>query len=107
MFGGEFMRFYLISDNVDTSVGLRLAGIEGEIVQDQNGVKAALDKAMNDKEIGIVLITTKLYKLCPEYISDIKSRISVPIITEIPDRHGSSGTSLLADAVRDAVGIKI
>ncbi|HEX3027523.1 MAG TPA: ATP synthase subunit F, partial [Clostridia bacterium] len=26
------MRFYLISDNVDTQVGLRLAGIEGVVV---------------------------------------------------------------------------
>ncbi|HAN21259.1 MAG: ATP synthase subunit F [Clostridiales bacterium GWF2_36_10] len=101
------MRFYLISDNVDTSVGLRLAGIEGEIVQNESGVKSALNKAINDKEIGIILITTKLCKLCPEYISELKEQFSVPIITEIPDRHGSSERSLLADAVRDAVGIKI
>lgn len=101
------MRFFLISDNVDTAVGLRLAGIDGEIVHDVDGVKTALDKALKDNEIGIILITQKLYKLCPDYLADIKSRISVPLITEIPDRHGSSGTSSFADAVRDAVGIKI
>jgi len=101
------MRFYLISDNIDTAVGLRLAGIGGEIVQKEEEVKVALDKALNNNEIGIILITQKLYNLCPEYISDIKGRISVPIITEIPDRHGSSGSSSLAKAVRDAVGISI
>ena len=26
------MRFYCISDNVDTQIGLRLVGIEGEVV---------------------------------------------------------------------------
>ena len=26
------MKFYLISDNVDTEMGLRLVGIEGEVV---------------------------------------------------------------------------
>ena len=28
------MRFYLISDNVDTQVGMRLAGIEGVVVHE-------------------------------------------------------------------------
>lgn len=101
------MRFYLISDNNDTAVGLRLAGISGEVVQTEEEVKNALDKALRDEGIGIILITQKLYNLCPRYISDIKERVSVPIITEIPDRHGSSGSSALAEAVREAVGIKI
>ena len=26
------MKFYLLSDNVDTQIGLRLVGIEGEVV---------------------------------------------------------------------------
>jgi V/A-type H+-transporting ATPase subunit F len=101
------MRFYLISDNKDTAIGLRLAGIEGEIVVDSEGVKTALDKALRAGDIGIILITQKLYKLCPDYISDVKANFSVPLITEIPDRHGMSGTSAFADAVREAVGIKI
>lgn len=101
------MRFYLISDNSDTAVGLRLAGIEGEIVNDCEGVRAALDKAIKDSGIGIILITHKLYNLCPEYITDLKANISVPLITEIPDRHGMSGNSAFADAVREAIGIKI
>lgn len=101
------MRFYLISDNHDTAVGLRLAGIEGEIVNDCEGVKTALDKALEAGDIGIILITEKLYKLCSDYIADIKATVTVPLITEIPDRHGRSGTSAFADAVREAIGIKI
>lgn len=101
------MRFFLISDNTDTAVGLRLAGIEGVVVQDAEDVRNSLKKALSDKDIGIILITHKLYKLCPEYITEIKSLHSVPIITEIPDRHGSDGSSALADAVREAVGIDI
>ncbi len=101
------MRFYLISDNVDTAVGLRLAGISGEVVHDEDGVKAELDKALGDKEIGIVLITQKLYKLCPDYILELKRKNSVPLIVEIPDRHGSEGPGLFADIIREAVGIKL
>ena len=28
------MKFYLISDNVDTQLGMRLAGIEGKVVHE-------------------------------------------------------------------------
>ena len=101
------MRMFLISDNVDTAVGLRLAGIEGVVVQNEDGVKAAFEKALSDGGIGIILITRKLYTLCPDYILAIKKRTSVPLITEIPDRHGSSGSGSFADAVREAIGIKI
>lgn len=101
------MRFYLISDNVDTAVGMRLAGIESEIVHDSEGVKSALDRAIKVGDIGIILITEKLYKLCPEYITDIKANVAVPLITEIPDRHGRVGSSAFADAIREALGIKI
>ncbi len=34
------MRFYLISDNVDTQMGMRLAGIEGVVVHEVAEVKA-------------------------------------------------------------------
>ena len=36
------MRYYLISDNHDTLTGMRLAGIEGTLVRDREGVEAAL-----------------------------------------------------------------
>ena len=36
------MRFYLISDNIDTMVGMRLAGIEGIVVHEEEEVQKAL-----------------------------------------------------------------
>ena len=41
------MRFYLISDNVDTAMGMRLAGIEGVVVHEDSEVRDALTKAMD------------------------------------------------------------
>ena len=40
------MRFYLISDNIDTATGLRLAGIEGTVVHEDWEVERALRSAM-------------------------------------------------------------
>ena len=62
------MRFQLISDNIDTLVGLRLAGIEGVVVHEEAEVRHALKEAKENQEIGIVLITEGLMKLCPEVI---------------------------------------
>ena len=50
------MRFYLISDNMDTLTGMRLAGIEGEVVHDPESVEKALNTAMAAEDIGLSLI---------------------------------------------------
>lgn len=102
------MRFYLISDNNDTLVGMRLAGIEGIVVHEKEEVRAALLKAMEDREIGIVLITEKLVGLCPDLVYDLKLNQNRPLIVEIPDRHGSGrGKDSITRYVREAIGVKI
>lgn len=40
------MRFYLISDNADTLVGMRLAGIDGELVHDAQSVEDAVNRCL-------------------------------------------------------------
>ncbi len=53
------MKMYLISDNIDTCTGMRLAGVEGTVVQGKEELKAALERVMADKEIAIVVLTEK------------------------------------------------
>ena len=53
------MKMYLISDNIDTWTGMRLAGVEGAVVHEKEELKAELDKVLADKTIGIVLLTEK------------------------------------------------
>ena len=102
------MRFYLISDNVDTLVGMRLAGIEGDVVHESKEVSDALENALNDKEIGIVLITEKLVSLAPDVVYDLKLNRKRPLIVEIPDRHGSGrAKDSITRYVREAIGVKI
>lgn len=102
------MRFALISDNHDTLLGMRLAGIEGVIVHDREGVKKALEYATADEQVGAVLITEKLVSLAEEEIDDFKLRRPKPLVIEIPDRHGSgrAGDSITR-YIRGAIGIKI
>jgi V/A-type H+/Na+-transporting ATPase subunit F len=102
------MRFYLISDNIDTLVGMRLAGIEGTVVHESDEVRSSLKAAMNDPKIGIVLITEKLVKQCPDLVYELKLNCKRPLIVEIPDRHGSGrANDSITRYVREAIGVKI
>ncbi|MFA5466648.1 MAG: V-type ATP synthase subunit F [Candidatus Izemoplasmatales bacterium] len=102
------MRFFLLSDNIDTLVGMRLVGIEGVVIHERQEVLNELEKAMQKPENCIILITTKLVELCPRVISELKLRHPKPLIVEIPDRHGTSTTGETIDNyVSEAIGIKI
>ena len=76
------MKFFLISDNIDTQMGLRLAGIEGVVVHERHEMLETLEKVMHDDEVAIVLLTTKLIELCPDVISEIKLKQKKPLIVE-------------------------
>ncbi|AGN24267.1 V-type ATP synthase subunit F [Erysipelothrix rhusiopathiae] len=91
------MKMYLISDNIDTQMGLRLAGIEGVVVHEKEELKQELDKAIHNQEIGIVLLTTKIFDLDREYIQDLKLNVPSPLIVEISDRHKSHEVQSMID----------
>jgi V/A-type H+-transporting ATPase subunit F len=102
------MRFYLISDNVDTQVGMRLAGIEGIVVHEAAEVQKALNEAMEMDGVAVILITETLLTLCSDMVYDLKLNRKRPLIVEIPDRHGNGRTKdSITRYVREAIGVKI
>ena len=102
------MKFFLISDNIDTLMGMRLGGIEGVVVHEKHEVRDALNKALQDSENAVILITQKLIEESSDLVYDLKLNRKYPLIVEIPDRHGSSHISTsIAQYVREAIGIRI
>ena len=102
------MRFHVISDNVDTQVGMRLAGIDGVVVHEPAEVRKALTEAMEMKDVAVILMTERLISLCPELVYDLKLNRKRPLIVEIPDRHGNGRTKdSITRYVREAIGVKI
>ncbi|MCH5196088.1 MAG: V-type ATP synthase subunit F [Oscillospiraceae bacterium] len=102
------MKFFLISDNIDTKMGMRIAGIEGVVAHTAEDVSAALSDAVNDEEIAVVLMTQICSELCKNKVYDIKLNRRRPLIVEIPDRHGSSGVSeSISRYVEESIGIKL
>lgn len=102
------MKFYVLSDNNDTAIGMRLAGIEGEVLRSEGEVLDALRRVMADPEIGIVLMTEKLVNSCPAQIYRYKLTQKRPLIVEIPDRHGAGDVSAMIERyVGEAIGMKL
>ncbi len=102
------MRFYLISDNTDTLLGMRLAGVEGTVTHDSDELKKVLMKAMENEDTALILITEKLVRNNKRFVYDLKLNRRQPLILEIPDRHGSSDiTENISDYIETAIGLKL
>lgn len=102
------MKMFLICNNMDTKTGMRLAGIEGVLVHERHEVRDALEAAMKDKDIGMILINESLVDLVQSEVYNIKLNYQTPLIVEIPDRHGSRRPGdTITRHVREAIGLKI
>ncbi|MDL2288745.1 V-type ATP synthase subunit F [Oscillospiraceae bacterium OttesenSCG-928-F05] len=102
------MRYFIITDSHDTQMGMRLSGIEGVLVSGKNEVQAAIEKALDDPTIGVLLITERCAALCPALVGELKLTLQTPLLVEIPDRHGTTrGADSITRHIRESIGIKI
>lgn len=102
------MKMFLISDNVDTLTGMRLAGVEGCIVHERAELRKALEDAIANKENGIILLTEKFGREFPDIIDDVRLNRCLPLLIEIPDRHGTGRKpDFITSYVSEAIGIKL
>ena len=102
------MKMFLISDNIDTQTGMRLAGVEGVVVHEKEELRKALENTLANKEIGIILLTEKFGREFPDIINDVKMNHKLPLIIEIPDRHGTGRKpDFITSYVNEAIGLKL
>ena len=102
------MKFYLISDNIDTQIGLRLVGVKGVTVHTRDEVLETLKSIKDKSDIGILLVTEKIAALIPKELNKMRLSKKPPLITVIPDRHGSTRPKdFITRNVEEAIGVKI
>lgn len=102
------MKMFLISDNIDTYTGMRLAGVEGVVVHEREELRRALEQAVENKGNGIILLTEKFGKEFPDIIDDIRLNHRLPLLIEIPDRHGTGrAPDFITSYVNEAIGLKL
>ena len=99
---------YLISDNVDTYTGMRLAGVDGVVVHEREELYQALQDALQDTTVGIVLLTEKLGREFPDMIDQFRLERKMPLLVEIPDRHGTGRSKdFITSYITEAIGLKL
>ena len=70
-------------------------------------LRAALEKLPELRET-IVILTEKFGREYPELIDEVRLSRSLPLLIEIPDRHGTRREeNFITSYVNEAVGLKI
>ena len=99
---------YLISDNIDTWTGTKLAGVDGAVVHEKEELKQELDKVLADRDIGIVLLTEKFGRDFPDLVNEVRLNHRQPLFVEIPARHGTGRKpDFITSYVNEAIGLKL
>ena len=99
---------YLISDNTDTLVGMRLAGITGVVLKTREEALEEFNDCLNNKEIGILILTENIFNLISEEVMAVKLKNIFPLIVEIPDRTGLKRyPNFITNYINESIGINI
>ena len=99
---------YLISDNTDTLVGMRLAGITGVVLKTREEALEEFNDCLNNKEIGILILTENIFNLISEEVMEVKLKNTFPLIVEIPDRRGlKRDPNFITNYINESIGINI
>lgn len=102
------MKSFVISDNKDTLVAMRLAGISGIILHEKEEVLDTIRDIMKDKEVGILILTEEIFEIVHEEVMQIKLKRKFPLIVEIPDRFGQKREeNYITRYINESVGIKL
>lgn len=100
------MKSYIISENRDSMLGLKLAGISGFYSLDPTEIEKAFKKAFKDPEIGIIYLTEKAFYMVEEQVTEAKKNSMLPLITVIPDRHGyHNQKGIISHYIEESLGL--
>jgi len=101
------MKYYVIGDE-DAVLGFGMVGVRGEIAGNAKEAEDAFKKALNDKDIGIIIITERIAELIRPLVDRFLFTEKFPLIVEIPDRKGFiAGKAGIREMVNEAIGIKL
>jgi len=101
------LKYFVIGDQ-DTVLGFGLVGVDGTTVSSATEARAAFDRALEDSEIGIVVITEATASLIRPVVDRYVFTEDFPLIVEIPDRRGPDPNRPdMRSLVNQAIGINL
>ncbi len=73
-----------------------------------DGGGTAIQSAIEDPEVGILVLTEKVAETVPDLVQSLRERGELPLVVEVPDRHGMHrAADFLTAYVRDAIGVNL
>lgn len=75
------MKIYCITDVAELEVGLKLAGCDGVTLSKQNEIEDKIDEVLDNKEIGILVVTKNIYEQAKEKVDYVRKNKKLPLIT--------------------------
>ncbi|MBN2795155.1 MAG: V-type ATP synthase subunit F [Clostridia bacterium] len=101
------MESYLISDNHDTLVGLKMAGISGEILTEPHAIIEKMEALLEDPNIGMIIVTTQVKKLVESALLEMKMKQNTTLIVEVPGPNDTIPKDFITKYIRESIGLKL
>jgi V/A-type H+/Na+-transporting ATPase subunit F len=100
------MRYFVIGDE-DTVLGFSLVGTQGMVATNVAEAQNALDKALEHKDYGIIIITENVADMIRAQVDRYLFSETFPLIVEIPNRFSEGGSKDLKKMVNEAIGVSL
>lgn len=101
------MKYAIIGDE-DAIIGFGILGVSGKIASNEDEARVAFDSILEDKEIGIIIITERVADMIRPIVNKYLLTIGFPLVVEVPDRNGPKpDRANIKEMVNNAIGIKL
>jgi V/A-type H+-transporting ATPase subunit F len=101
------MRYFVVGDE-DTVLGFGMVGVDGAAVASARDAENALNAAIGDARVGIVIITERIADLVRATVDKYVFTRQFPLIVEIPDRKGCvANRPGVREMIHAAIGIRL
>ncbi len=100
------MKYFVIGDE-DTVLGFSLVGVFGMQATTSEQAMQAWDKALEDPENGIIIITDQVASMIRPLVDRYLFSESFPLVVEIPRAHSTDGPPDLRGLVNQAIGVSL
>ena len=77
------MKIVSICDDKDICTGLRLAGIEGDVVHTPDEFAQVFKNALTDRQVAIVVVAKGLAQRYTKQLDEVRLSRSLPLIVEL------------------------
>jgi V/A-type H+-transporting ATPase subunit F len=98
----------LVIGHPEAVLGYSLVGVEGKAVTSAEETNLALDTALNDHSLGIILVTGDVAEMIRPKMDQLQLHSTVPLVVEIPaPERVQPPQPSLNEIVFRAIGVKI